>query len=172
MIALKRISTENKSYVVEQGRLISSALLLTDKKRFLVCLSQKSGVYDLPKGKVEKGETPEEACVREVLEETNLDISRASLVNLGKKSYEDTKDIQLFALVVKKLPPIERMKSREFFHTPYTSQPDMGDYRYIHFDQVQDWCEKKSISPRMARFLKEEAFKDASRLPYQSFSVS
>ncbi len=34
---------------------------------------KKNQIWDLPKGKIEKGETPEEAAVREVSEETGLD---------------------------------------------------------------------------------------------------
>jgi 8-oxo-dGTP pyrophosphatase MutT (NUDIX family) len=44
----------------------------------------KSDKIGLPGGKIEEGETPWEAVVREVYEETNLEVLYGSLVHVGK----------------------------------------------------------------------------------------
>lgn len=41
------------------------------KKRYLVI--KRKGLWDLPKGKIEKGESPEHACVREIMEECGIE---------------------------------------------------------------------------------------------------
>ena len=43
-------------------------------------------VWIFPGGEIEKGETPEEACIREVKEETGLDVKIGSLIHtMGDK---------------------------------------------------------------------------------------
>lgn len=54
------------------------------KEKVLLCLQQKlSGkrTYCLPKGHVEKGETKEEAAIREVFEETGIRISNPRFID-------------------------------------------------------------------------------------------
>jgi len=54
-------------------------------KDIVLSVSRKDNPFDfgLPGGKVDDGETPEEACVREIKEETGLDISSLSKVYEG-----------------------------------------------------------------------------------------
>jgi len=58
--------------------IIGVAAIIVDKKKILMIKRAKTkelhpGHWGLPGGKVEEGETPEEAVVREAKEETNLD---------------------------------------------------------------------------------------------------
>lgn len=48
----------------------SGGLVVNEKKELLAI--RRLGFWDLPKGKIEKGETPEEAGIREVREETGI----------------------------------------------------------------------------------------------------
>ncbi len=48
------------------------SIVIKDNKVLLV--KHKAGHWDFPKGHVEKGETEEETAIREVKEETNIDI--------------------------------------------------------------------------------------------------
>ena len=52
-----------------------------------ILLIRRDGVWDLPKGKVEEGEAPAEAAVREVMEETGLGSVACGPV-LGKTVHE------------------------------------------------------------------------------------
>lgn len=56
--------------------MISAAVILRDGK-FLMVKQQKHGriFWNFPGGHVEDGESPEQACIREVKEETGLDVS-------------------------------------------------------------------------------------------------
>lgn len=54
--------------------------ILTEEQE-LVCIkdtTQRVGYYDLPGGEIESGETPLDACIREMKEETGLDVKEAT----------------------------------------------------------------------------------------------
>lgn len=63
-------------------RPVADAIIVKDKKVLMVKSSRGfvTGIWDLPGGFVDYGETPEEAVIREVKEETGLDIHPQSLL--------------------------------------------------------------------------------------------
>jgi 8-oxo-dGTP pyrophosphatase MutT (NUDIX family) len=63
---------------------IGACALIFDKARHKVLLTQRSdnGLWCLPGGKMEAGETLEECCQREVWEETGLEIRITRLVGI------------------------------------------------------------------------------------------
>jgi len=52
----------------------ASALILNKERKILLVNHRKLGVWLYPGGHVDKGETPDEAVIREVKEETGLDV--------------------------------------------------------------------------------------------------
>lgn len=94
-----------------QPRKISAGAILTDGIAFLVCHATGQTIWDLPKGGIDPGETPLEACIREVKEETNYDVPEdAVITDLGQYPYLPAKDCHLFIIRVKKLPPLGLLK--------------------------------------------------------------
>ncbi len=62
----------------------AGGVVIKDKKEVLL-IKNPSNIWTFPKGHIEKGETKEEAAIREVKEETNID---AEIVDyLGEISY-------------------------------------------------------------------------------------
>lgn len=66
---------------------------LTDQNEEKVLLVKNQGqngsYYTLPGGAVERGETLQEAAVREVKEETGLDVSVHGVLSISEKFFED-----------------------------------------------------------------------------------
>ncbi|WP_336770486.1 NUDIX domain-containing protein [Bacillus bombysepticus] len=170
MITQKAILNESKNYLVTDKKITSSGLILTDKKRLLMCYSAKSNMLDIPKGKVEIGETFEEACVREVYEETGLDVSRYDLTSHGTKPYTASKNIALYSLVTHtdSLPPLGLMKPNAHFHTLFgTSNNEVAGYEYVSFNNLQGLVSRRMVNPALVAFLKE-SFVDVERTKKQT----
>ena len=63
-------------------------LVLNDKGELLMIY--RRGKWDLPKGKLDEGETIEECAVREVMEETGAgNLERGELLTVGRHEYFD-----------------------------------------------------------------------------------
>ncbi|MGZ2744542.1 NUDIX hydrolase [Burkholderia stagnalis] len=56
--------------------------------------------WDIPKGQGEPGESPLQAALRELLEETGIVFAPGRLVDLGRFAYRHDKDLHLFAVRV------------------------------------------------------------------------
>ena len=60
-------------------------VIQNEKGELLVIFQKKWNCWVFPGGKIEKGETPEEAAKREVWEETNLEVENLEIV--GKQAF-------------------------------------------------------------------------------------
>jgi 8-oxo-dGTP pyrophosphatase MutT (NUDIX family) len=66
----------------------AGGLVLNDRGELLMIF--RRGKWDLPKGKLEEGETIEDCALREVMEETGLiNIERGELIDIGYHEYFD-----------------------------------------------------------------------------------
>lgn len=72
----------------------------------VLVIQQRDGSWSLPKGKIEKGETPRQAAVREITEESGItdlhfvrilkSYSRYALANTGRENMEKLKRITMY----------------------------------------------------------------------------
>lgn len=62
------------------------AIILDSEKRVLLCHRRDFDLWNLPGGKLEQGESPWEGVMREVKEETGLDVSVDRLAGIYYKS--------------------------------------------------------------------------------------
>lgn len=129
------------AFVLKQ---ISVGLLLTDGAVFLTCHSTGNKFYDIPKGLPEPNETARMACIREVSEETGLDISAEELTDLGIFEYTRQKDLHLFLLNTNDLPATDKMVCSSFFSNRYTGkqQPEVDGFRYIAWPEAEQYLTK------------------------------
>lgn len=79
---------------------ISCGIIIDTPKGWLVCHATGTTRWDLPKGRVDPGETHLECAIRETLEETGIDLSKYSnqLIDLGQHEYIKNKDLHLYYL--------------------------------------------------------------------------
>lgn len=117
---------------------ISAGLILTDKTKFLGCHSTGNYFYDIPKGSIEEGETPLEACIREVKEETGLIVGDEKLIDLGVFDYNYEKNLHLFLLVKAQLPDATKMICTTHFEAKTGKLlPEVDRFRYINFSDKE-----------------------------------
>ena len=83
-------------------KIVVSIALINNENEILLSKRPKkkhlSGFWEFPGGKVEEGETPEKALIREVKEELNIDINNKCIAPLSFSEF-DYKNFQLLLLL-------------------------------------------------------------------------
>ncbi len=90
--------------------MLSCGVLLTDGQQLLLGHATGQEHWDIPKGKVEAGESPLQAALRELAEETGLSASPQSLLWLGQFAYRPKKRLALFAYRPALLPSLSQLR--------------------------------------------------------------
>lgn len=117
---------------------IAAIILENDKREFLLALrDNKPGIpfpnhWDLIGGHVEEGETPEEALVREVKEELDIDLTEYSFFRkyecLTGDAYENTKYIFTGKINI----PIGKVTLLEGERPQYFSREEIPDIKFAN----------------------------------------
>jgi 8-oxo-dGTP diphosphatase len=130
---------------------IAAIILENDKGEFLLALrDNKPGIpfpdhWDLIGGHVEEGETPEEALVREVKEELDIDIKEFSFYKkyecLTGDAYENIKYIYTGKINI----PIEEVTLLEGEKPQYFSRKEIPDLKFANIIKsiVMDYINSK-----------------------------
>jgi 8-oxo-dGTP pyrophosphatase MutT (NUDIX family) len=100
------------------ARRTSCGIVVTDGTRLLLGHATRSPRWDIPKGLIEAGESPAEAAVRELLEETGLNVAAAALIPLGTHPYLRDKDLALFAWFPTGMPDPATLRCTSTFTLP------------------------------------------------------
>lgn len=77
------------------------AIIFDDKNRILFCHRTDYDMWNLPGGRLEKNETPWEGVVREVKEETGLDVEIDRLTGIYSKPHENDIVVQFVCKVIR-----------------------------------------------------------------------
>lgn len=64
-------------------------IIKNKEDHFLLCLRNDYNIWNLPGGKLEKGESPWQGVIREVKEETGLDVEIIKLIGVYSKPNKD-----------------------------------------------------------------------------------
>ena len=123
---------------------VSAGLILTDCNSFLVGRTYQKRL-DIPKGKVEEGETAEEAMIRELKEETGLNFDSLCLgenyeefYDMGELKYIPGKNLHLFVLIVNDLPKLSTLSCNTYFEVSERKVPEFIGYEYMKWAEVEN----------------------------------
>lgn len=79
-------------------RTLSCGVILLDRSgRVLLAHATETSHWDIPKGQGDPGEAPIDAALRELCEETGVELAPRRLKDLGRFAYRRDKDLHLFA---------------------------------------------------------------------------
>jgi len=83
----------------------SDAVLIENRKILLIKRSKEPGknLWAIPGGRIEESETAEECLVREMKEETGLDIEPTALINVYSEPDRDPRGIIAAAYIVRRI---------------------------------------------------------------------
>ena len=96
---------------------LSSGVIVTDGRSLILGHSTGNKHWDIPKGVVEINESDLSTAVRELFEETGIQVSPSSLKSLGRHSYTRNKDLSLWLYKVVPLPNVSVLKCTSTFET-------------------------------------------------------
>lgn len=122
------------------SRVVSCGLLVTSPRGWLLAHATRTPRWDLPKGKLEPGETPLEAALRETHEEIGLDLSchRGAIVDLGRHAYLPRKDLHLFRLDLPEALDLSACSCSTYVQRGEEGEryPETDDYAWVPPAQV------------------------------------
>jgi len=75
-----------------------------------------TGVFNIPGGEIDPGESKEACLLREIKEECNLDLDKAKLQYLGFYTYSDWKDLHFYFYPEDNLD-LSKLKCESYFET-------------------------------------------------------
>jgi ADP-ribose pyrophosphatase YjhB (NUDIX family) len=94
------------------------AVILNGQNEILLCHRRDKDLWNLPGGRVEDGESPWEAAVRETKEEVRLDVALVRLLGVYYKTKEND---MVFMFLVKPINDLEPATSLEVDYVSFYS---------------------------------------------------
>jgi len=143
---------------MKNKKVVSSGIIVIYKNQILLGHSTGNSFWDIPKGKIEKGETSIEAVVREAYEEFNFKLNKKRLKYLGFYNYNDYKNLELFLLEIKTKPTSDLFKCNSYFVDKFGKpQPEIDEFSFFNFNIA---LEKMAFSMRktLVKIFKEKGY--------------
>lgn len=129
------------------AKTIAAGIFLVNKeKQVLIChpTNHPSNVWSIPKGKIEDGEEPIDAAIRETYEESNVDLSKAeSFIPLEVQTYSHKKkSIKAFLVLESKNPKVDfnsfELKCNSKVPKKEGGFPEMDDFVWVDIEIARD----------------------------------
>jgi 8-oxo-dGTP pyrophosphatase MutT (NUDIX family) len=128
------------------GRTVScGVVMLNTRGDVLLCHATETTHWDVPKGAADPGESPREAALRELVEETGIVLDAARLKDLGRFVYRRDKDLHLFAVrVTEDEVKLENCVCESYFprYSDGTMIPEMDAYRWVSPTDVDQFASR------------------------------
>lgn len=126
-------------------------IVFNEQGQVLLAHATGSRWWDLPKGGAEAGETPRQAALREVREETGLVLEADALQEIGLLAYRPQKNLHLFRTVLQTdRCDLTGCACTSFFphHRTGVMTPEVDAWRWAAPAELPGLC-----APAMARLL-------------------
>ncbi|WP_239143125.1 NUDIX hydrolase [Variovorax sp. WS11] len=114
-------------------------LILNEQGQLLLAHATGQKHWDIPKGGAEEGESAREAAIREVREETGIELTADSMEELGRMAYLPRKELHLFRVALHTRDcDIAACKCTSFFphHASGVMTPEVDQFRWVDIADV------------------------------------
>lgn len=131
------MATQSRTYPAFPIPAVGAILLHDDQ----VLLIQRGtppaqGLWTLPGGAIEVGESPEEAVIREIREECQLEVTPVCVVEIVNKVIRDERGSVLYHYVILDYLVQRRASQRE--HAPQPAS-DVSDVRWVSLNELAEY---------------------------------
>ena len=131
----------------------AGVIIQNDRGQILGCIPFGKGeIYDIPKGHVDSGEDLYVAAIREVKEETSLELRKSDITFLGQFNYNKYKDIALFYHSGNY--DVTKLSCSSLFTFYGREVPEMIGYKWIDVKDVENSF-YKSLGPILIQELEK-----------------
>jgi 8-oxo-dGTP pyrophosphatase MutT (NUDIX family) len=114
-------------------------LIVNEQGQLLLAHATGQKHWDIPKGGAEAGESAREAAIREVREETGIELAADSMEELGRMPYLSRKDLHLFRVVLHTRDcDIAACKCTSFFphHASGAMTPEVDQFKWVDIADI------------------------------------
>lgn len=130
----------------------AGVVVLNEYREVLLAHVTGQPQWDILKGGIDEGETPEQAALREAAEESGLMFSKEDLIEIGQVSYTKKKDLHLFIVRVQKSTiDLSKLVCTTFVEAEVPF-PEMDDYKWVPYEELMSHC-AKSMGPLLVSLL-------------------
>lgn len=120
----------------------SAGILFLNNGSVLMGHATETPHWDIPKGHIEKGESPINAAIRECFEETGVVVEQHELLSLGLIDYTSKKELVLFVYVGNNYPEAEKCVCASTFVKNGRTITEIDDFKYVPYSQIRDHARK------------------------------
>jgi 8-oxo-dGTP pyrophosphatase MutT (NUDIX family) len=114
-------------------------LILNEQGQLLLAHATGQKHWDIPKGGAEEGESAREAAIREVREETGIELAAEAMEELGRMAYLPRKDLHLVRVGLHTRDcDLAACKCTSFFphHRSGVMTPEVDQFRWVDIADV------------------------------------
>lgn len=132
---------------MHKSKKTSSGVIYTDGTLILIGHATGTSHWDIPKGKLNDGESACDAVIRETKEETGLILDVQNLIDLGCMPYTRSKNLHLWKYVVDKLPDISIMHCDSTFIDRFgKTVPELNKFQYVTLNDSLNFVSKSMMN--------------------------
>jgi len=106
----------------------------------LLCHLTGTPYWDIPKGRLDPGESEREAALREAQEECGLRLNETSWIELGRFRYRPGKDLHLFAVLHDRIDASCLQCQSVFIDRHGRDRPEVDAYAWVPPSELERRC--------------------------------
>ncbi len=118
---------------------VSCGVIVTDGKVILLGHSTGNKHWDIPKGKMDEGETYIQTALRELQEETSIILTVDDVTEIGVLDYTPRKDLYLCCYRIDNLPDINDIVCTSFCMHDGKEILELDRFEYVVFEKIGNY---------------------------------
>lgn len=150
--------------MAKNKKTLSAGVIVSDGTHVILGHITNGNDWDLPKGRVDVGESMLQAAVRELEEETGLHAPPEQLIPLGVHTYTNAKDLMIYVWPQTQMPdPHTLICTSLFTDTTGKQIPELDDFVSVDWQHLESYTRQhmthvlRSVEAQAKELIKNHA---------------